>query len=141
MQILCCPFFIAWHFATARFYFRQVHRLAIAITETVRKLDSGALIDEMLSISGGTAEKQRYEGTADDSLASPDACSGETAGHDVTGQSRQQPAAPEKVQNYRERLALVAAWNQAGWYGLLAHGKALTGSHIEELDDSEIERL
>ena len=30
---------------------------------------------------------------------------------------------------------------QAGRYGLLAHGKALTASHIEELDDSEIWRL
>ena len=30
---------------------------------------------------------------------------------------------------------------QAGRYGLLAHGKAFTASHIEELDDSEIERL
>ena len=25
-------------------------------------------------------------------------------GHEVTGQSRQQPAAPDRVQNYRERL-------------------------------------
>ena len=31
--------------------------------------------------------------------------------------------------------------DQAGRYGLLACGKALTASHIEELDDSEIERL
>ena len=30
---------------------------------------------------------------------------------------------------------------QAGRYGLLAHGKALNASHIEELDDSEIERM
>ena len=30
---------------------------------------------------------------------------------------------------------------QAGRYGLLAQGKALTACHIEELDDSEIERL
>ena len=43
--------------------------------------------------------------------------------------------------NYRERLASVAAWRQAGRYGLLAHGKALTASHIKELDDSEIEKL
>ena len=46
-----------------------------------------------------------------------------------------------RVQNYRERLASVAAGDQAGRYGLLAHGKALTASHIKELDDSEIERL
>ena len=45
------------------------------------------------------------------------------------------------MQNYRERLASVAAWGQAGRYGLLAHGKAFTASHIEELDNSEIERL
>ena len=129
-------FFIAWHVATARLYFRQVHRLAIAI---IRKMDCDELIDEMLSCSGGTADKQRYEGTAGDSLASLDACSG--GGHEVTGQSRQQPAAPDRVQNYRERLASVAAGGQAGRYVLLAHGKALTASHIKELDDSEIERL
>ena len=45
------------------------------------------------------------------------------------------------MQNYRERFASAAAGVQAGRYGLLAHGKALTASHIEELDDSEIERL
>ena len=76
--------FIAWHVATARLYFRQFHRLAIAI---VRKMDSDELIDEMLSCSGGTGEKQRYEGTAVDSLASPYASSG--GGHEVAGQSRQ----------------------------------------------------
>ena len=85
-------FFIAWHVATARLCCIQVHRLAIAI---VRKLDCDELIDEMLSYSGGTAEKQRYEGTAGDSLASPDASSG--GGHEVTGQSRQQPAATDRV--------------------------------------------
>ena len=54
-------------------------------------MDCDELIDEMLSCSGGTAEKQRYEGTAaGDSLASPDASSG--GGHEVTGQSRQQGA-------------------------------------------------
>ena len=84
-------FFIAWHAATARLYFRQVHRLAIAIC----KMDCDELIDEMLSCSGGTAEKQRYEGTAS---------SGGTAGHEVAGQK-----APDRVQNYRERLASVAA--------------------------------
>ena len=102
-------------------------------------MDCDKLIDETLSCSGVTAEKQRYEGTAGDSHASPDACSG--GGHEVTGQSRQQPAAPDRVQNYRERLASVAAGGQAGRYGLLAHGKAFTSSHIEELGDSEIERL
>ena len=97
-------------------------------------MDCDELIDELLSCSGGTAEKQRYEGTADDCLTSPDGCSG--GGHDVTGQT-----APDRVHNYRERLASVAAGGQAGRYGLLAHGKALTASHIEELNDSEIERL
>ena len=92
-------FFIAWHVATARLYFGLVHRLAIAI---VRKMNCDELINEMLSCPGGTAEKQRYEGTAGDSLASPDASSG--GGHEVTGQSRQQPAAPDRVQNYREGL-------------------------------------
>ena len=129
-------FFIAWHVATARLYFRQVHRLAIAIG---RKMDCDELIDEMLSCSRGTAEKQRDEGTAGDSLASPDACSG--GGHEVTGQSRQQPAAPDRLLNYRERLAMVAAGVKQGGMTFLAHGKALTASHIEKLDHSEIERL
>ena len=98
--------FIAWHVATARLYFRQVHRLEIAITETVRKMDCDKLIDEIetLSCSRGTAEKKRNEGTAGDSLASPAACSKGRAGHEVTGQK-----APDRVQNYRERLASVAA--------------------------------
>ena len=39
------------------------------------------------------------------------------------------------------KIASVAAGGQAGRYGQLAHGKALTASHIKELDDSEIERL
>ena len=56
--------------------FRQVHRLAKAIC----KMDCDELIDEMLSCSEGTAEKQRYKGTAGDSLVSPDACSGGAAG-------------------------------------------------------------
>ena len=46
-------FFIAWHVATARLYFRQVRRLAIA---TVRKMDCDELNDEMLSCS---EERQR----------------------------------------------------------------------------------
>ena len=129
-------FFMAWHVATARLYFRQVHQLAIAILETVRKMDCDDLNDKMLSCSGGTAEKQCNEGTAGDSLASPDACSGGKTGHEVTGQK-----APDRVQNYREMLASVAAGGQAGRYGLLAHGKALTASHIEEFGDSKIERL
>ena len=60
------------------------------------------------------AKKQRYEGTAGDSLASPDACSGGMAGHEVTG-----PKAPYRVQNYRERLASVAAGNKQGGMGYL----------------------
>ena len=81
-------------------------------------MDCDELIDEMLSCFGGPAEKQRYEGNAGDSLASPDACS--RGGHEVTGQK-----APDRVQNYRERLASVAAGSQAGQYGLLAHGKSI----------------
>ena len=77
-------------------------------------MDCDELIDEMLSCSGGTAEKQRYKGTAGDSLASPDACSGETAGHEVTGEK-----APDRVQNYRERLASVAAGVKLGGMGYL----------------------
>ena len=46
------------------------------------------------------------------------------------------------MQKYRERLASVAArGGQAERYGLLAHGKALTASHNEELYDSETGRL
>ena len=80
---------------TARLYFRQVRRLAIAIG----KMDCDELIDGMLSCSGGTAESQRYEVTAGDILASPatpDACSGGTAGqqrYEVTGQK-----APDRAQ-------------------------------------------
>ena len=80
-------------------------------------MDCDELIDEMLSCSGGTAQKQRYEGTASDSLASPDASSG--GGHEVTGLNRQQPAAPDRVQNYRERLASVAAGVKQGVMGYL----------------------
>ena len=94
------------------------------------------MIDEMLSCSGEAAEKQHYKGTAGDSPATPHACTGGTAGHEVTGQK-----APDRVQIYRERLASVAAGGQVGRYGLLVHGKALTASHIEKLDDSGIERL
>ena len=58
-------------------------------------MDCDELVDEMLSCSGGTAEKQCYEGTAGDSLAFPEASSG--GEHEVTGQSRQQPAALDRV--------------------------------------------
>ena len=85
-------------------------------------MDCDELIDEMLSCPGGTAEKQRYEGTAD-SLASPDASSG--GGHEVTGQTRQQPAAPDRVHNYYERLASVAAGVKPGGMGYLLMEKHL----------------
>ena len=63
-------------------------------------------------------ERQRNnEETAGDSLASPDACSG--GGHEVTGQSRQQPAAPDRMKNYHERLASVAAGVKQGVMGYL----------------------
>ena len=116
-------FSIAWHVATARLYFKQVHRLAIAI---VRKMDCYGLIDEMLSCSGGTAEKQLYVGTAGDSLASPDTSSG--GGHEVAGQSRQQP--------WKARLGCSGGSSRAVWITC-----SRKSSHIEELDDSEIERL
>ena len=126
IAVLCANFvllfFIALHVAIARLYFKQFHRLAIAI---VRKMDCDELIDEMLSCSGGTAEKQRYKGTVGNSLASPDASSG--GGHKVTGQSRQQPAAPDKVQNFRERLASVAAGGGGGKQGGM--GYLLTEKH------------
>ena len=105
-------------------------------------MDCGELIDGLLSCSG--EQLRNDEGTAGDSLVSPDARSGGTArqqrllrNDEVTGQK----AVQDRVLNYRERLASVAAGGQAGRYGLLAHGKALTASHIEELDDSEIKRL
>ena len=104
-------FLIAWHVVTARLYFRQVRRLAIAIG----KMDFDKLIGGMLSCSGGTAEQQRYKVTTGNSLAShttPDACSGGTAGpqrYEVTGQK-----APDGSQKYRERLASVAAGVKKG---------------------------
>ena len=128
-------FFIAWHVATASLYFRQVNRLAIAI---VRKIDCDELIEEMPSCSGGTAEEERYEGTAGDSLASPDACSG--GRHEVTGQSRQQPAAPDRVQNTGKGSPRCSGSSRAVW-ATCSRKSIKTASHIEELDDSEIERL
>ena len=133
-------FFIARHVATDASVFRQVRRLAIAITEKI--MDCDELIDGLLSCSG--EQFCNDEETAGDSLVSPDACSGDTAGQrhllrndKVTGQK----AVQDKVQNYRERLASVAAGGQGRRYGLLAYGKALTASHIGELDDSEKEML
>ena len=72
------------------------------------------------------------EGTAAESLVSLDACSEGTAEQQlkVIGQK----AGQDRLQNYRERLAPVAAGSQAGRYGLLAHEKTLTASRIEELD-------
>ena len=132
-------FFIACHVATARLSFRQVRRHAIAITEN---MDCDELIDELLSCS--EEQLRNDEGTAGDNLVSPDACSGEMAGPEHllrNDKVTSQKAVQDRVQNYRGRLASVAAGGQAGPYELLAHGKALTASHIEELDDSEIERL
>ena len=60
---------------------------------------------------------------------------------DAVAEQHPDQEAPARVQKYRERLASVAAGIQADLYGLLAHGKALTASHIEEPDDSDIERL
>ena len=56
-------YFIARHVATARLYFRQVRRLAIAITEIIY---CDELIDGLLSCSG--EQLRNDEGTAGDSL-------------------------------------------------------------------------
>ena len=82
-------------------------------------MDCYELIDGMLFCSG---EQQRYGVTSGDSLASPatpDACSGVTAGqqrYEVTGQK-----VPDRVQKFHERLASVAAGGvkQAGMGYLL----------------------
>ena len=104
-------------------------------------MDCDELIDGLLSCF--REQLRNDEGTAGDSLVSPDVCSGGTArkqrllrNDEVTGQKPVQ----DRVQNNREKLASVAAGGQAGRYGLLAHGKAFTAI-IEELDDSEIKRL
>ena len=100
------------------------------------------VIGGLLPCSG--EQLRNDEGTAGDSLVSPDACSGETAGQQQllrNDKVTEQTAVQDRVQNYRERLASVAAGGQVGRYGLLAYRKSLTASHIEELDDSEIERL
>ncbi|MEW8338200.1 MAG: hypothetical protein AB2596_21500 [Candidatus Thiodiazotropha sp.] len=112
-------FFIAWHVVTACLYFRRVRRLVIAII--TGKMDCDELIDGLLSTQGTGDEAPSEKPVATTYL-----------------QSQEEP---DRVQKHRERLASVAAGGQAGRYGLLAHGKALTASHIEELDDSEIERL
>ena len=111
IALLCAYFvllyFIAWHVATVRLYFRQVRRLAKAITE---KMDCDELIDKMLFCS--REQLRNDEGTASDSFVSPDACSQGTAweqwllrNDEVTGQK----AVQGRVQNFRERLASVAA--------------------------------
>ena len=82
-------------------------------------------------------EEQRYEGTAGESLDSPNAFTG--GGHEVTGQSRQQPAAPDRI-TVKGSPRLQRELKQGGM-DYVAHGKALTASHIKELDDSEKERL
>ena len=79
-------------------------------------MDCDELIDRLLSA----------QGTGDDA-------SSETPMATTYLQSQEEP---DRVQKHRERLASVAAGGQARRYGLLAHGNALTASHIEELDDS-----
>ena len=111
--------FIAWHVVTACLYFRRVRRLAIAIS--TGKMDCDKLIDGLLSAQGTGDEAPSEKPVPTTYL-----------------QSKEEP---DRVQKHREWLASVAAGGQAGRYGLLAHGKALTASLIEELDDSEIERL
>ena len=103
---------------TACLYFRRVRRLAIAITG---KMDCDELIDGLLFAQGTGDEAPSEKPVATTYL--------------------QNQEEPDRVLKQRERLASVAAGGQAGRYGLLAHGKALTASHMEEYDDSEIERL
>ena len=115
-------FFIAWYIVTARLYFRHVRRLAIAVlTGTVRKMDCDELIDGLLSVQGTGDEAPSEKPVATTYLQ---------------GQKE-----PDRVQKYRERLASVAAGGSRRAVWALAHGKALTAGHIEEIDDSEIERL
>ena len=87
----------------------------------------------MLCCSGGTAEQQRFEVTAGDNHASP-------ATPDAVAEQQPGQKAPDRVQKYRDRLASVSAEDKAGRYGLFAHGKAFSASHIVELDYFEIER-
>ena len=103
ITVLCANFvllfFIALHVAPAHLYFRQFRRLALAI---VRKKDCEELINEMLSCSGEQQQSLRNDKvTAGKNLtspATPDACSGEQQRYEVTGQSRQKPGAPDRVQ-------------------------------------------
>ena len=95
-------------------------------------MDCDELTDALLSCSG--EQLRNDEGTAGDSFVSLDSCSRETAGQQKllrNDKVTDQKAVQNRVKNYRERLASVAAVGQAGRYGLLANGKALTGSHIE----------
>ena len=99
---------------TACLYFRRVRRLAIT-----GKMDCDELIDGLLSAKGTGDEAPSERPTATTYL--------------------QNQEEPDRVQKQRERLASVAVGVKARRYRLLAHGKALTASHIEELEDSEIE--
>ena len=120
--------FIAWHVATARHYFRQVHRLAIAIMRTI---DCDELINEMLSCSGGTAEKQRYEGT----VLSLRTLYPKEGTHNWSEPATAFGVCQGAKLPWKARLGCSGGGEgggQAGRYGLLAHGKALTASHIEE---------
>ena len=86
-------------------------------------MDCDELIDEMLSCSGEQQQLLCHDKvTAGDNLAfpaTPDACSGEQQRYEVTGQSRQKPGSPDRVQKYRERLSSVAAGVKQGGMGYL----------------------
>ena len=47
----------------------------------------------------------------------------------------------ERVQKHRKRLAAIAAGGQAGQYGLVVRGQALTADKIDALDNTEIENM
>ena len=78
-------------------------------------MDHDEQIDGLLSCSG--EQLRNDKGTAGDSFVSPDACSGETAGQQQllrNDKETGQEAVQERMQNYRERLATVAAGGGGG---------------------------
>ena len=45
------------------------------------------------------------------------------------------------MQKHRGRLAAIAVGGQAGQYGLVVCGKAVTADQIDALDNTEIEKM
>ena len=102
-------------------HIRRARRLVIG------EMDCDELIDELMSVADPQgAAAGLAEGTPP--AAAPTAT----------------PYAPQEdkwVQKHRERLAAIAAGDQAGQYGLVVRGKAFTAEQIDALDNSEIEKL